>query len=87
MFYLQVKELLLSDEIYCPPETSVLLASYIMQAKHGDHNPVDKAHFAKDKLLPARFETDLSSVRQMTLSFLPMFSTIPVVNRNSSSTS
>jgi len=54
MFYLQVKECILNDDVYCPPETSVLLASYIMQAKHGDYNPVDKAHFAKDKLLPPR---------------------------------
>ncbi|KAG1677011.1 Moesin/ezrin/radixin 1 [Nymphon striatum] len=28
LFYLQVKNGILSDEIYCPPETSVLLASY-----------------------------------------------------------
>jgi len=55
MFYLQVKEAILNDDVYCPPESSVLLASYIMQAKHGDHNPVDKANFAKDKLLPPRF--------------------------------
>ncbi|KAK7480734.1 hypothetical protein BaRGS_00027995 [Batillaria attramentaria] len=33
MFFLQVKEGILSDEIYCPPETAVLLASYACQAK------------------------------------------------------
>jgi len=27
-FYLQVKEGILSDDIYCPPETTVLLTSY-----------------------------------------------------------
>jgi FERM central domain len=39
LFYLQVKELILSDEIYCPSETSVLLASYAMQTKYGDYMP------------------------------------------------
>jgi len=57
MFYLQVKEAVLADEVYCPPETSVLLASYIMQAKLGDHNPVDKGNFSKEKLLPPRVLT------------------------------
>ena len=33
LFYLQVKEAILSEETYCPPETSVLLASYACQAK------------------------------------------------------
>ena len=66
MFYLQVKEVILNDEVYCPPETSVLLASYIMQAKHGDYNPVDKAHFAKDKLLPARCETAIYRVTNLS---------------------
>uniref|UniRef100_A0A914BXN8 Moesin/ezrin/radixin homolog 1 n=1 Tax=Acrobeloides nanus TaxID=290746 RepID=A0A914BXN8_9BILA len=56
LFYLQVKELLLSDDIYCPPETSVLLASYAMQAKYGDYSP--ETHktgcLASDRLLPQR---------------------------------
>ncbi|KAF4102456.1 ezrin a isoform X1 [Onychostoma macrolepis] len=39
LFFLQVKEGILSDEIYCPPETAVLLASYSVQAKFGDHSP------------------------------------------------
>ena len=30
LFYLQVKEAILTDENYCPPETAVLLASYIV---------------------------------------------------------
>nr|XP_032512814.1 moesin/ezrin/radixin homolog 1 isoform X1 [Danaus plexippus plexippus] len=56
LFYLQVKNAILSDEIYCPPETSVLLASYAVQARHGDHNAA--AHgpgfLANDRLLPQR---------------------------------
>uniref|UniRef100_A0A672PMJ1 FERM domain-containing protein n=1 Tax=Sinocyclocheilus grahami TaxID=75366 RepID=A0A672PMJ1_SINGR len=34
--FLQVKEAILNDEIYCPPETAVLLASYSVQAKYTD---------------------------------------------------
>ena len=56
MFFLQVKENLLNDEIYCPPETSVLLASYAVQAKFGDYNAeVHKTGFlSNDRLLPQR---------------------------------
>ena len=32
-----MKNAILSDDIYCPPETSVLLASYAVQAKYGDY--------------------------------------------------
>eukprot|EP00731_Ephydatia_muelleri_P037239 Em0425g6a len=32
LFYLQVREAILTEEIYCPPETAVLLASYAVQA-------------------------------------------------------
>lgn len=56
LFYLQVKNAILSDEIYCPPETSVLLASYAVQARHGDFNK--GTHVAgflvNDRLLPQR---------------------------------
>ncbi|TRZ05033.1 hypothetical protein HGM15179_022074, partial [Zosterops borbonicus] len=31
LFFLQVKEAILNDDIYCPPETAVLLASYAVQ--------------------------------------------------------
>ncbi|KAI9581906.1 hypothetical protein GQX74_011401 [Glossina fuscipes] len=56
LFYLQVKNAILTDEIYCPPETSVLLASYAVQARHGDYNKsVHTAGFlANDRLLPQR---------------------------------
>ncbi|XP_076060401.1 moesin isoform X1 [Oratosquilla oratoria] len=56
LFYLQVKNAILSDEIYCPPETSVLLASYAVQAKYGDHNAeLQRSGFlANDRLLPQR---------------------------------
>ncbi|XP_047462711.1 moesin a [Mugil cephalus] len=38
LFFLQVKEGILNDDIYCPPETAVLLASYAVQAKYADYN-------------------------------------------------
>ncbi|XP_076129174.1 ezrin b [Alosa pseudoharengus] len=56
LFFMQVKDALLSDEIYCPPETAVLLASYAVQAKFGDFNK--EAHkpgyLTSDRLLPQR---------------------------------
>ncbi|XP_071759546.1 moesin a-like isoform X1 [Centroberyx gerrardi] len=56
LFFLQVKEGILNDDIYCPPETAVLLASYAVQTKHGDyrkdyHVP---GYLAKEKLVPQR---------------------------------
>merc|ERR1712142_405264 len=56
LFYLQVKNAILGDEIYCPPETSVLLASYAVQAKYGDHSSeIHKPGFlSNDRLLPQR---------------------------------
>ncbi|XP_072295952.1 moesin-like isoform X2 [Eucyclogobius newberryi] len=56
LFFLQVKECILNDDIYCPPETAVLLASYAVQVKHGDyrkdyHIP---GYLAREKLLPQR---------------------------------
>ncbi|KAL1468522.1 hypothetical protein MTO96_025354 [Rhipicephalus appendiculatus] len=56
LFYLQVKSVILTDEIYCPPETSVLLASYAVQAKYGNYCPdIHKPGcLANDRLLPQR---------------------------------
>lgn len=56
MFYLQVKELILSEEVYCPAETSVLLASYAMQVKYDDYNADlhQPGFLSNDRLLPKR---------------------------------
>uniref|UniRef100_A0AAX7UKD7 FERM domain-containing protein n=1 Tax=Astatotilapia calliptera TaxID=8154 RepID=A0AAX7UKD7_ASTCA len=56
LFFLQVKEAILNDENYCPPETAVLLGSYAVQAKYGDYNKeVHKAgYLTHDRLLPQR---------------------------------
>lgn len=56
LFFLQVKESILNDEYYCPPESSVLLASFAVLAKYGPY--VKEMHgpnyLEKDRLLPQR---------------------------------
>ncbi|XP_012678436.1 moesin a [Clupea harengus] len=56
LFFLQVKEAILNDDIYCPPETAVLLASYAVQAKYADYNKDahSTGYLSGDKLLPQR---------------------------------
>ena len=60
LFFMQVREGILTDEIYCPPETSVLLASYAVQAKYSTYNEEKHAtgYLNQDKLLPQRFAYD-----------------------------
>ncbi|XP_077290082.1 ezrin/radixin/moesin family protein merlin isoform X2 [Arctopsyche grandis] len=56
LLFLQVKQAILSMDIYCPPEASVLLASYAVQAKYGDYD--DSSYkpgmLASEDLLPQR---------------------------------
>lgn len=56
LFFLQVKDGVLTEEIYCPPETSVLLSSYAVQVKHGDYkaDAHKKGYLSNDRLLPER---------------------------------
>uniref|UniRef100_A0A8C2ZXU3 FERM domain-containing protein n=1 Tax=Cyclopterus lumpus TaxID=8103 RepID=A0A8C2ZXU3_CYCLU len=56
LFFLQVKECILNDDIYCPPETAVLLASYAVQVKQGDYRKDYhvSGYLAREKLLPQR---------------------------------
>lgn len=56
LFFLQVKEGILSDEVYCPPETAVLLASYSGHAKFGDYNKEvhRPGYLLSERLLPHR---------------------------------
>ncbi|XP_066917136.1 radixin-like isoform X2 [Clytia hemisphaerica] len=55
LFFSQVKEGVLNETVYCPPETSVLLASYAMQAKYGDYDEASyKVGDSKEKLLPEK---------------------------------
>ncbi|CAL1575536.1 unnamed protein product [Knipowitschia caucasica] len=56
LFFLQVKEDILSEDIYCPPETAVLLASYAVQAKFGEYDKSSHqtGYLTNDRLLPKR---------------------------------
>ncbi|XP_054273982.1 merlin-like [Macrosteles quadrilineatus] len=56
LFFLQVKQAILSMDIYCPPEASVLLASYAVQAKYGDYDDTTykPGMLASEDLLPQR---------------------------------
>ncbi|KAG7234587.1 hypothetical protein INR49_002216 [Caranx melampygus] len=59
LFFLQVKEDILSEDIYCPPETAVLLASYAVQAKYGEYNKSvhNPGYLSSERLLPTRVLT------------------------------
>lgn len=56
LFFLQVKDGILGDEVYCPPETAVLLGSYAVQAKFGDYSKdIHKSgYLSTERLLPQR---------------------------------
>ncbi|XP_041348880.1 merlin-like [Gigantopelta aegis] len=56
LFFLQVKQSILDMDIYCPPEASVLLASYAVQAKYGDYDEFTykPGMLASEDLLPQR---------------------------------
>ncbi|KXJ12963.1 merlin [Exaiptasia diaphana] len=56
LFFLQVKEAILNMDISCPPEASVLLASYAVQAKYGDYEKeIHKPGFlTNEHLLPQK---------------------------------
>ncbi|KAM9708516.1 ezrin a [Menidia menidia] len=56
LFFLQVKEDILAEEIYCPPETVVLLASYAVQAKFGEYDKSvhQRGYLSSERLLPKR---------------------------------
>ncbi|XP_006798888.1 ezrin a [Neolamprologus brichardi] len=56
LFFLQVKEVILNEEIYSPPETAVLLGSYAIQAKYGEYNKSTHKprYMSSERLLPKR---------------------------------
>ncbi|MGH0137272.1 UNVERIFIED_CONTAM: hypothetical protein FKN15_013118 [Acipenser sinensis] len=80
LFFLQVKEAILNDEIYCPPETAVLLASYAVQANYGDFNTeVHKpGYLTNDRLLPQRACTSDPSVPEPVSVTCPVPEPVPV---------
>ena len=83
----QVKEAILNDENYCPPETAVLLASYSVQAKYGDYNKdVHKpGYLTHDRLLPQRypkffFTASIALMQAKVLSFHVQTSVVGIFN-------
>lgn len=51
LFFLQIRQSILREELYCQAEAAVLLASYAVQATYGDAS--DEIVLELDKLLPA----------------------------------
>lgn len=69
LFFLQVKQSILSMDIYCPPEASVLLASYAVHVQFGpydyeNYKPGMIAQVARD-LLPQRVIDQYQMTPQM----------------------
>ncbi|KAK5857914.1 hypothetical protein PBY51_011123 [Eleginops maclovinus] len=56
LFFLQGKEDILGEEVYCPPESAVLLASYAVQAKYGeqDKSAFQPGYLSNERLLAKR---------------------------------
>lgn len=50
LFFVQIKQSILSMDLYCQPPAAVLLASYAVQAMYGDYS--DDIELELDKLLP-----------------------------------
>ena len=67
LFFLQVKQSILNMGIYCPPEASVLLASYAVQAKYGDYDEstYQPGLLANEDLLPERVINQYKMTREM----------------------
>lgn len=67
LFFLQVKQSILNMDIFCPPEASVLLASYAVQAKYGDCTEVYQrlGKLDVEELLPQRVIDQYQMTPQM----------------------
>lgn len=66
LFFLQIKQAILTMEYYVPPEASVLLASYYVQAKYGDFDELsDTGIFMNEDLLPQRVINQYSMTPEM----------------------
>lgn len=69
LFFLQIKQAILAMEYYCPPEASVLLASYYVQAKYGDYDDSvwnNTGMLTSEDLLPQRVIEQYRSVVKFT---------------------
>ena len=56
LFFLEVKEKILKQEIFCPSETSVMMAAYVAQAQFGEYD--ERVHktgcLSIDTLIPQK---------------------------------
>ncbi|XP_025049093.1 merlin isoform X5 [Alligator sinensis] len=88
LFFLQVKKQILDEKIYCPPEASVLLASYAVQAKNSfcpyrlsrGSSALDLSSAEGSRADSAELYSDQSWIRreksQQLVSILPLEATI-----------
>lgn len=67
LFFLQAKHDILTMNVYCPSEATVLLASYALQAKYGDHSEgaFHSDMLPLDELLPQRVVDQYQMTREM----------------------
>jgi merlin len=67
LFFLQIKQAILTMEYYVPPEASVLLASYYVQAKYGDFDELSDQGgiLMNEDLLPQRVINQYSMTPEM----------------------
>ena len=49
-----MKQDILSENVYCPAEKAVLLASFAAQSKFGDHDQMEAGYLANEKFLPPK---------------------------------
>ena len=62
LFFLQIKQTIVSMDLYCPPEAAILLASYAAQAAYGDCS--ENVHLELDRVC-----TQLRPCCQVSASF------------------
>lgn len=67
LFYLQTKQAILNMDVFCPPEASVLLASYAVQAQYGDFDEIvyKPGMLTSENLLPQRVIEQYQMTPQM----------------------
>ena len=62
LFYLQVKEAILDEQIYCSPEASVLLASYAIQAEVSSQSHCPKKEVVAQSSLSAHVSHSMETM-------------------------
>nr|BAF49216.1 Mt-merlin [Molgula tectiformis] len=67
LFFLQIQDSILLEDLYCPPENAILLASYALQAKYGDYDIDSITHetYCSTDYLPKRVKDQFQMSEQM----------------------